>query len=344
MWPFRKKAAPETRASVMTTGYTAEIMAARQSYISGMSGLGELTAVVQTCVSLWEGALSTADVEGTDLLDRRTMALLARSLALRGEAMFLVRDRLIPVSDWDVATRNGRAVAYRCSLPDAGGGRTETALAAEVLHVVIGSDATAPWTGTSPLRRANLSASLLHEVESALRDTFRDAPFGSQTLPVPAVTPEMFEQYRGKFTGRRGATLLFGPQIGADTHNAPAPAQLTPKLAEAETVKHLEAARGAISQAFGVLPALHNPASAGPVIREAQRHLAQWTLEPLSKVIAEEAEAKLGGSIQIDCVRPLQAFDVGGKARAFSAMVRALAEAKEAGIDPAPLLAQLDVG
>ena len=44
------------------SGYSAEILAARQSYIAGRSGLGELTATVQTCVSLWEGAFALAKV------------------------------------------------------------------------------------------------------------------------------------------------------------------------------------------------------------------------------------------------------------------------------------------
>ncbi len=102
------------------------------------------------------------------------------------------------------------------------------------------------------------------------------------------------------------------------------------------------AAQGAISQAFGVLPVLLNDAATGPVIREAQRHLAQWTLEPIAKLISEEASAKLGGVVQIDVVRPLQAYDAGGKARAFSAMIKALAEAQAAGIDPGPVLHMFD--
>lgn len=36
----------------------------------------------------------------------------------------------------------------------------------------------------------------------------------------------------------------------------------------------------------------------------------------------------------IDVVRPAQAFDAGGRARAFGAMVQAMALAKENGLDP----------
>lgn len=149
-----------------------------------------------------------------------------------------------------------------------------------------------------------------------------------------------------------------------DTRNAPAPLivegvaqataagmnpqlgqrrdDLTPDLGKAEASAMLSAARGSVAMAFGVLPGLLNPNTTGPMVREAQRHLAQWTLEPISKLIAEEATAKLGGAVSVDVVRPLQAYDAGGKARAFSAMVGAMAQAKEAGIDPGPILHMLD--
>jgi hypothetical protein len=335
---FRRKAPPvETRAS--GTGYTAAIMAARQSYISGVSDLAELTATVQACVSLWEAGLAAADVQGTDLLDRRLMALLGRALALRGEAVFLIRDGLVPVSDWDLSTVNGIPRAYRIGIPEAGGGRTETVLAAEVLHVRIGSDPVAPWSGTAPLRRASLSANLLHEIEAALRDTFRDAPFGSQTLPLPAITNEQMAQYTDGFRGRRGRTLLFAAEANGDMIKAPSPASLTPRLGDAETVAHLDAARGAIAMAFGVLPGLLNPATTGPMVREAQRHLATWVLQPMAELLAEEATAKLGGAVSIDVHRALQSFDAGGSARALAGIMQALATAKEAGLSDAQVAA-----
>ena len=164
---------------------------------------------MQACVALWEGAFTGADVIGTDYLDRRTMALVARSLALRGEFVALIRpDMLVPVADWDLSTVNGTPRAYRVSISEAGGGRSETVLAGEVLHVRIGSDPVAPWHGTPPLRRAAISAQLLHEIESALRDTYRDAPIGSQVLPLPDSSPDDMAAMRAAIRGRRGSTLV----------------------------------------------------------------------------------------------------------------------------------------
>ena len=83
------------------------------------------------------------------------------------------------------------------------------------------------------------------------------------------------------------------------------------------------------------------PEGQGPMVREAQRHLAQWTLQPLAMLMAEEASAKLGGKVFIDVMRPLQAFDSGNRARSAGAIISALAEAKAAGLDPAQVDAAL---
>lgn len=336
---FRRKApAEETRA--MQPGYTAALMAARESWISGASGLGELTAAVQTSVSLWESGLSLADVTGTDMIDRRMMALCGRSLALRGEAVFLIRDRLIPATDWDISTRNGIPRAYRVGIPEIGGGRSETVLAPEVLHFRIGCDATTPWAGSAPLRRAQLSAQLLEALETALRDVYQDAPIGSQIVPVPEGSADDMDALRMGFKGRRGAALVIegvaqATAAGMNPNIGKSPDQLSPDLEKTLADKLLTDAKDAIYSTFGILPGLLNRSTTGPLVREAQRHLAQLVLQPIANLMAEEATAKLGGAVSIDVVRPMQAFDHGGKARALSTMLQAMATAKEAGLDGA---------
>jgi hypothetical protein len=341
MWPFKRSSKleeSETRSS--GTGYTGLIMAARESYISGASGIGELTATVQGCISLWEGAFALADVTGTDLLTRHALGLVARSVALRGEAVFLIRgDRLLSCADWDLSTRGGIPRAYRVSISEAGGNRSETALAAEVLHFRIASDPVAPWTGQAPLKRSQLSAQLLQEVETALRDVYRDAPLGTQVLPLPDSSADDMETMRGAFRGRRGSTLIIegvaqstaagmNPQLGQRAQD------LSPDLSKSMTGPTLSAARDAVCGAFGVLPGLFNPATTGPMVRECTRMLAAWTLQPIAEVFAEEATAKLGAKVGIDIIRPLQAHDAGGRARALSQVIEAMGRAKELDLTP----------
>ena len=343
---FRRKPPPETRST--GTGYTAQVIQARNAFISGTSGVAELTATVQSCVSLWEGAFAMADCSARDLLTRRHMALIGRALALRGEAiLYIDGGRLAPAFDWEVITRNGEPRAYRLGIPDTGSGRSFTALPAEVIHIRTGSDLVAPWAGTSPLRRSSLTADLLATVESALRDIYQTAPLGSQIIPLPEGSAEDMSALRGQFAGKRGASLVIegvaqataagmNPQLGQRRED------LTPDLQRAMTRETLDQARASILMAFGVLPSMGNPSATGPVIREGQRHLAQWILQPLAELLAEEVSAKLGTGVQIDMMRPLQAFDTGGKARALGAIIKAMAEAKEQGIDPAQALALVD--
>lgn len=338
----------ETRSAVIT-GLTAEIMAARSSYVAGRSGLGELTATVQACVSLWENGLAISDVDGAEeLLTRRIMAIAARQLALRGEALFLIREAsLVPAIDWTLSTRDGVPVAYRATIPEAGGGRSETVLAQEVLHFRIGSDATAPYAGSSPLRRASLSAGLLNTIEGALSEVFSEMPFGSQIVPFPESGEVTLEHIGRGFRGKRGRVLLResvnvsaagGPAPNADWR----PQDVTPNLQQAQPIETLNTARDSVLSVYGVLPALFTQAAQGPLVREAQRHLAQWVLQPIANIMAEEAAEKLGTEVTIDVMRPTQAFDAGSRARSFGALISALAQAKEAGLDPGAAMKALN--
>ena len=322
------------------SGYTAQLIQARAAYIASRSGAAELTATVQACVSLWEGGLSMADVDGTDMLSRHTLALAARALALRGEAVFVIDDtRLLPCSDWDLSTRFSRPTAYRVTIADMGGGTTRTALAAEVVHFRAASDVTQPYMGQAPLRRAGLTAALLHHVESALADIYQNAPLGSQIVTYPEAPEVDLATIARSLTGFRGGvqiresvnvTAAGGPTPQTDWR----PSDLTPDLSKAMTTESLDAARGAIALAFGVLPAMLNPAATGPLVREGQRHLAQWMLQPIAAHIAEETTDKLGQTITLDILRPLQAYDAGGRARAAAGIIQALTAAKDAGVDP----------
>jgi len=338
---LKDRLGPKVEQRAAGSGYTAEILAAREAWISGSRGIGELTATVQSCVSLWEGGLSLADVDGTDLLNRRNLALVGRALALRGECVFLIEDdRLVPCSDWDLSTRHGDPRAYRLGLPEAGGGTTRTALAAEVLHFRIGGDIAAPWSGTAPLTRASITAGLLHTLETALRETYEMAPLGSQIVTMPE-SPEVDNEKMGRdFRGRRGRVLMRESVNtmaagGAVPQTDWKPSDVTPNLSKSMAVETLDRARNSIALAFGVLPAMLASAATGPVVREGQRHLAQWQLMPLAKMIEDEVSAKIGASVTLDVMRPLQAFDAGGRARAVSTLIKGLAEAKAAGIDPA---------
>lgn len=347
MWPFKRKA-PEAETRASGTGYTTQVMQARADYITGAEGLAELTGTVQGCVSLWEGGLSLSDVEGTDMLTPALLALMGRSLALRGEAVFLIRETgLLPCSDWELTTRYSKPTAYRVGIPDTGGGKTETALAGEVLHLRIGADVGMPFVGQPPLRRARLTAGLLQTVETVLSEVYSNAPMGSSVVPFPeAPDQDMSDLARG-FRGFRGKVLV-RESVNVTAAGGPAPQtdlkpnDISPNLSKAMTKETLASARAGIEMVYGVLPGLSNIATTGPMVREAQRHLAQWALQPVAAMIGQEASEKLGSPVKLDVMRPLQAYDAGGRARALSAIIQMLALAKEAGVDITDALKLVD--
>jgi len=274
MWPFKSKTQTvETRSS--GGGYTSQIMAAREAFITGRDGVAELTATVQGAVSLWEAGLSLADISGTDLLTPCTLSLAARALALRGESVWLIEEAgLVPASDWDLTTRNAKPVAYRLSIPDTGGGRTRTALAGEVLHLRIGADVAQPYIGTAPLRRAQLTAGLVQTIEAALSEVYGNAPLGSQIVPMPEMPEADMEKMARGFRGNRGRVLI-RESVQVSAAGGPAPVQdwksqdVTPDLSKAMTRETLAAARDSMLFAFGVLPAMLAPAATGPLIPSA---------------------------------------------------------------------------
>jgi phage portal protein BeeE len=347
MWPFKRKE-PENETRTSGTGYTTQVMQARADYIGGVDGVAELTGTVQGCVSLWEGGLSLSDVDGTELLTPMMLALAGRALALRGECVFVIRDDgLLPCSDWDLTTRFSKPTAYRVGIPDTGGGRSMTVLAGEVLHLRIGADVGMPYVGQSPLRRARLTAGLLQTLESALSEVYTNAPLGSSVIPFPeAPDQDMSDLARG-FRGFRGKVLV-RESVNVTAAGGPAPqtdlkpSDVSPDLSKAMTKETLASARSSIEMVFGVLPGLSNISTTGPMVREAQRHLAQWGLMPIAAMIGQEASEKLGNPVKLDVMRPLQAFDSGGRARTVTALVKALAEAKAAGVDPAMAMNLVD--
>lgn len=317
--------------------YTEMMVDARYAAITGARGVAELTATVQTCTALWESGFSIADVTGTAAMTPAMLALMARQLALRGEAVFYIADKLLPVSDWAVSTQDGIPTAYRLTLPDVGGARSVTALAAEVLHFRIGCSVREPWRGSPPLHRASLTAGLLATLETALTETFENAPLGSQVVPMPEDPAISNEKLARSFRGQRGRVLLReSTAVTAAGGPAPAtdwrPSDLTPDLSRSGAAEALTASRSAIMTAFGVLPVLVDHQAAGPSIREAQRHLAQWMLQPIAEQIAAEASEKFGNTITLDVMRATQAYDAGGRARALAGAVQAIAMAKEAGL------------
>ena len=87
--------------------------------------------------------------------------------------------------------------------------------------------------------------------------------------------------------------------------------------------------------ALGVPAGLLKGGAQANAMRESTRHFATWTLGPIAKAAAAELTEKTGQAVEIDIFKPMQAWDSNGRARAAGAIVSALTQAKDAGLDPA---------
>jgi len=272
------------------------------------------------------------------------LALTGRQLALHGEALFFITPTcLVPCTGWEISTKFGQPRAYRAQISESHGAESITFLAGEALHFVIGSSASAPWCGSSPLKRASITASLLHELETSLSEIYANAPLGSAVLPMPESQEPSLEKLGNSFRSRRGRILLResvsvtsagGPQPQSDWN----PAGLSPDLSRSMTAESLAAARDSILSIYGVLPSLLDRNCTGPQTREAERFLCQFVLQPICNLISAECSEKLDSPVTVDCLQPLCAFDLGQRSRSLVAVVEALAKAKESGIDLAKVL------
>ena len=180
-----------------------------------------------------------------------------------------------------------------------------------------------------------------------MSEVYELAPMGSSVIPMPENPEADMDKMARGFRGFRGRVLV-RESVNVTAAGGPAPMtdlkphDVTPDLSRAMTRESLAAARDAINMVFGVLPAWTNPAVTGPAVRECQRQIAQWTLMPMAAMIGQEASEKLGQPVALDVMRPLQAFDAGGRARALSGIIQALAMAKETGVDPDQALKLVD--
>ena len=310
-----------------------------------------MTAVVQGAVGYWERGFSSAAVTGTSLLTRHTLSMIGRSLALRGESVWWISDLgLIPASNWQLSTQYGTPIAYRLVIPEIGGGQAPIyKLAGDVLHFKIGVEQTQPWLGRSPLRQSAVTTQIIESLETALGELFRDCALGSSIVPFGEAKEIDLQKLGESFRSRRG-NIMLRESVQVSSAGGPAPNtndwqpnSLSPDLSKSVTNDTLQTAQHAILQAYGVVPALYERRTTGPLIREATRFLFQYTLQPICLLIAEECSEKLGADVGLDCVTPSKAYDESGRARALATTLTALADAKTAGLKPGDLQTALNL-
>ena len=330
-WPWG-----EARAGAGTVNATEATISALATRAAGRDARPETLAALEIAASYVGRAFASAVVGGPEaagLLSREALAMIGRSLVLRGELVMLPEGGgLIPASTFDI--RGGPDEwAYRCDFAGPSRSVSRFLPAQSVLHFRINADPSQPWRGRSAHSLASATAATAASAEASATGEAKIAI--SRLIPVAStLTPDQ----RGQTTGtladelKRGgyfALSLIGARPGAgERMSRVAVEPVQPDPSEGHLALRHSAALELI-EAAGVPSALADPRAEAQGQREAFRRFVHGTVEPMARMVEAEMTAKAGLSCDLNFAS-LFAADLAGRGRALKQMVEsgvALADA-----------------
>ena len=333
-WPWQ-------RPIVEHRSYTdAVVTAILQSASGGSVRTALATAAVESCATLYAGALSSCAVSGpssvTRALTAEWRASVASSLIRTGQALFIIGAdpvdglHLAPVSHWDVhGGPRPSTWYYRVELSGPSGTAWETHSAAEVLHMRWATDPSRPWSGISPLQHAADTGSLAGWLERRLAEE-SSGPVGS-FLPVAKydADPDLdaddandpLALLRRDIGGAKGQTLIVETAMASADSPASAPRKdfqvarfgANPPRDLVELRQHVTLDIGA---ACGIPRGLLDSTASGQMARESWRQFVSTSIDGLARRLEAQLYAQLGVEVAID-TGPLGGRDLLGRAAVF---------------------------
>ena len=337
-WPWQRPAV-EHRSSYADAVVTAIL----QSASGGGVRPALATAALESCGTLYAGALSSCAISGPPSVVRALTAdwraSVASSLVRHGQALYLIDAdpvdglRLAPVSHWDV--HGGPDVAswfYRCELAGPSSTAWRTRSAGGCLHLRWLVDPARPWAGVSPLQHARDTGSLAGWIERRLSEE-ASGPVGS-FLPVarydadpdadladadPDADP--LAALRRDIGGAKGQVLAVESQMAAADSPASAPRKdFVVQRFGANPPRDLVELRATVARdiggACGVPRALLDSSATGQAAREGWRQFVSTSVDGLARRIEAQLLDQLGVKVAID-TGPLGGRDLLARAAVF---------------------------
>ena len=334
-WPLWK------RAAVVGTIETATA----QANAATAALVGEGLAATTIAGNLLGNALAGGDWMPHIPISACQWRIVGRALIRRGECLFAIqvdggRLMILPVEGYDIAGgADPEQWTYRVWLHGPTRQSDHVLPAASVIHFRIGEREQAPWRGRPPALDAEVSASILAGIERGLRQEAA-APTGN--LIAAAARPNSPEKVAGKrgvataisaaIGELRGRTMaVAAPSASRMDATTPTAADLRQRRIGIEPPAELATIRrevaGAVLAACGVPAALADP-TAATSLREGWRlFLSSW-VQPVARVLAEEAAHKLGIEGVEYAPGALHGMDV--RARSFASLAGGGMEVDEA--------------
>ena len=297
------------RAELQVTGdYTQQRLTAMYTAITGAvvtGGVAAVEAVAGRVSRLMETAHVSGGPRAMQALTPTVLAMIGRSLIEWGESLHFLKYRmgprgtefyLVPAQhqwtvlggtdpeEWIVdATLTGAQTVYECSAPRAAW-----------LHIIRDAEPDYPWRGVSPLQRATVSAQLVRMAEDALVTEMRQPT--KALIPIPQGSAVDTDTLRNDIQNK--ATQILFPTttsagFGAGRGSAPLtdwkPQRLKPMPEEA-LVALADSASAKVVAALGAHPAIMGGGGGnGSVDREAHRQMRKFIMQPMARLIEENA-------------------------------------------------------
>ena len=295
------------------------------------------TAAVEIAAGLWGRAFASAKVNPvgagqTAGITPSVLEMIGRGLIRRGEILFQIvvdngRVRLVPAASFSVMG-GPDSWTYEVSIPGPSDTYSRQLDQASVVHIRYGNDPREPWKGRSPVSYASVSSDLAARMEKRLSE--EAGTVAGQLLPTPTETgdssPGTGSKIEDDLKNLKGAVAIVpsttsdwqgtGARIGSQSDWMPRRLGMDPPQAEVALRSDVGMS---ILNACGVPPELIM-AGDGTGSREAWRRFLHGTVDPVSRLVAQELTEKLETEVSLD-LGNLHASDVQGRARAFQSLV-----------------------
>ena len=307
------------RAELQITGdYTTQRLSAMYNAVSGavvMGGVAAVEAVAGRVSRLMETARVSGGPRAEQALTPTVLAMIGRNLIEWGESLHFLKYRMGPrgaefylcpaqhqwtvlggtdPEEWIVdATLTGAQTVYQTSAPRAAW-----------LHVIRDADPDYPWRGVAPLQRAAVSSQLARMAEDALVAEMRQPTKALIPLPQGAgVDTDTLRQDIQNRAYQIAFPTTTSAGYGGGRSSAPLtdwkPLRLKPAPEDA-LVELADRATARVVAALGAHPAIMGGGGGnGSVDREASRQMRKQIMQPMARLIEENAWRVFGEHIRI---------------------------------------------
>ena len=297
------------RAELQITGdYTTQRLSAMYNAVSGavvMGGVAAVEAVAGRVSRLMETARVSGGPRAEQALTPTVLAMIGRNLIEWGESLHFLKYRIVagrveyylcPAQhQWTVlGGTDPEEWTVNATLTGAQTVVTTSAPRAAWLHIIRDADPDYPWRGVAPLQRAAVSSQLARMAEDALVREMRQP--SKSIIPMPQGVPIDVNTLRNDIQSS-AAQVVFptttSAGFGAGRGSAPLtdwkPQRLKP-MPEAALVDLADRATARVVAALGAHPAIMGGGGGnGSVDREAHRQMRKQIMQPMARLIEENA-------------------------------------------------------